>query len=185
MKNAVVLIDEWNTSRAAVQSGHLMDYNLLKATLDEVLSSDFECDHIEFIIYVGMPPVREDYADANKSKTGFTNMLESNGFLVKTRLGMPTGGAAFKANVDTMMCVDACTTLSGADLFLFVTGDGDFSYLVRHIREQLKPAGVASLSIAMSNDLKNACSFYIELDDIVKSMMPPLKETVDNGSDLV
>jgi len=181
MKKAVVLIDEWNISRASIQSGRLMNYTILKSTLEGVLEGDFNCDYVEFVIYVGLPPSREDFSDQRTSKNGFISMLESNGFLVKTRPGMPTTNGMFKANVDTMMCVDACSRFMDADIMLFVTGDGDFSYLVRHLRERLIPVGVACLTVAMSNDLKNACSFFVELDDIVNDLMQP----VETASDLV
>lgn len=79
-----------------------------------------------------------------------------------------------KANLDVEMTIDAVAMMPYIDHFILCTGDGDFAYLVNHLRANGKEVSVASFRSALAMELHNvAGQHYISLE----SLRPLIEKT--------
>lgn len=119
---------------------------------------------IEMVLYVGLPPDRERFAEARKTKEKFIYWAKSNGFLVVTKEGKSKGND-YETNIDVVMAMDAIQLALEVkpDIVVLVTGDSDFVHLAEKLRRKGIRVEVASIEQSLGNELKNAANSVIDL----------------------
>ena len=75
------------------------------------------------VLYVGLPPDRERFADQRKTKEKFIYWARSNGFLVVSKEGKSKGDE-YDTNIDVVMAMDAIEMALEVkpDIVVLVTG---------------------------------------------------------------
>jgi len=162
IQRVLVLVDESNVVGSAKLLNKRIDWPRLRDFLvDEKAGRDL----VEMVIYVGLPPVAETWADARKKKLGFVHYLRTQGFLVVTKDGTPRG-EDYKANVDVLMGIDAMALSNRIepDTVVLVTGDADFAHLAIELRRRGIRVEVAATRAALGAQLQSSANRVVELD---------------------
>lgn len=128
---------------------------------------------IEMVLYVGLPPDRERFAEHRKTKEKFIYWAKSNGFLVVSKEGKSKGND-YESNIDVVMAMDAIEMALEVkpDIVVLVTGDSDFVYLAEKLRRRGIRVEVASVEQSLGNDLKNAANSVIDLIELFDDFAP-------------
>ncbi|MBW1711628.1 MAG: NYN domain-containing protein [Deltaproteobacteria bacterium] len=165
IKRVLILVDESNVVGSAKLLNKRIDWPKLR---DYLLRAEEGRELVEMIIYVGLPPVAENWAETRKRKLGFVHYLRTQGFLVVTKDGTPRG-EDYKANVDVLMGIDAMaiSTRIEPDLVVLVTGDADFAHLATELRRQGIRVEVAATKAALGVQLQSSANKFIELDSVL------------------
>ena len=159
---AKVYIDGANIFYAQKKIGWSLDWSKIK----EVLGKDREV--IEWRYYVAVKDGEDQmqsylrYLDAIK----FTAVTKS---LKKINL-QPTG-YMYKANFDVEMAVDILLDKASVDEVILFSGDSDFSYLIRKLRDAGKKVTVFAFRQTIAWELKLAASKVIYLDKMKDEIM--------------
>ena len=169
IKRVLILVDESNVVGSAKLLNKRIDWPIFR---DFLLGSSREEDRelVEMVIYVGLPPVADAWAEARKRKLGFVHYLRTQGFLVVTKDGTPRG-EDYKANVDVMMGIDAMAISARIkpDLVVLVTGDADFAHLATELRRDGIRVEVAATKAALGAQLQSSANKVIELDNVLNT----------------
>lgn len=167
IKRVLVLIDESNIVGSAKLLNKKIDWPKFR---DFLLGGreDAAREMVETVIYVGLPPMADAWAEARKRKLGFVHYLRTQGFLVVTKDGTPRG-EDYKANVDVMMGIDAMAISARIkpDIVVLVTGDADFAHLATELRRQGIRVEVAATKAALGAQLQSSANMVVELDPIL------------------
>ncbi len=128
---------------------------------------------IEMVLYVGLPPDRERFANHRKTKEKFIYWAKSNGFLVVSKEGKAKGND-YESNIDVVMAMDAIQLALEVkpDIVVLVTGDSDFAHLAEKLRRKGIRVEVASVEQSLGNDLKNAANSVIDLVELFDDFDP-------------
>lgn len=104
-------------------------------------------------------------------QTGFIEMLESNGYEVKSKELRVRSDGSSKADWDMGMAIDAVTLADKLDIIVLVSGDGDFTDLVYHLRGKGVLVEAISFPQSTNDDLIKSVDLYIPVDDplLIKS----------------
>ena len=161
----LVLVDESNVVGSAKLLNKRIDWPQLR---DFLVSQEEGREMVEMVLYVGLPPVADAWAEARKKKLGFVHYLRTQGFLVVTKDGTPRG-EDYKANVDVLMGIDAMalSTRIEPDTVVLVTGDADFAHLATELRRRGMRVEVAATRAALGAQLQSSSNRVIELDDLL------------------
>ncbi len=169
IKRVLILVDESNVVGSAKLLNKRIDWPIFRDFLLGA-SQDKDRELVEMVIYVGLPPVADAWAEARKRKLGFVHYLRTQGFLVVTKDGTPRG-EDYKANVDVMMGIDAMaiSTRIKPDLVVLVTGDADFAHLATELRRDGIRVEVAATKAALGAQLQSSANMVIELDKVLNT----------------
>lgn len=128
---------------------------------------------IEMVLYVGLPPDRERFANQRKAKEKLIYWAKSNGFLVVSKEGKSKGND-YESNIDVVMAMDAVQLALEVkpDIVVLVTGDSDFAHLAEKLRRKGIRVEVASVEQSLGNDLKNAANSVIDLVELFDDFDP-------------
>ena len=98
-------------------------------------------------------------------QTGFLEMLEGNGFEIKSKELRTRADGSSKADWDMGIALDAISLADKLDIMVIVSGDGDFIDLVRHL--QFKGVFVEGISFPKSTneDLIDAVDYHIPVGE--------------------
>jgi len=167
IKRVLVLVDESNVVGSAKLLNKKIDWPKFRDFLLGA-SQDGSRELVEMVVYVGLPPVADAWAEARKRKLGFVHYLRTQGFLVVTKDGTPRG-EDYKANVDVMMGIDAMAISARIqpDIVVLVTGDADFAHLATELRRNGIKVEVAATKAALGAQLQSSANMVIELDRIL------------------
>jgi uncharacterized LabA/DUF88 family protein len=170
-QRVLVLVDEANFAGSARALGRRADWLRLRDYLADPNEGRFL---IEMVAYVGMPPDHPDYQQLRERKKSFLYWLQSNGLLVVTKEGIPTGSGHYNANVDVVMAVDGIQLAVDLkpDIVVLVTGDNEFAYLATTLRRRGIRVEVASPPSTLSNQLRAAASGVIDLTPLMNEAAP-------------
>lgn len=161
----LVFVDEANLLMSAKETNRNLDWNLLRGFLEGRIPG---YRIVETVVYVGLPPLNmSEWAEARTKKQKFVYWLRQNGFLVVEKDGAPRQDQnTFKANIDTLMALDALEFAVDAhpDVVILVTGDADFAHLAIKLRRRGIRVEVAALSGPLSNELRGAANGHIDLE---------------------
>jgi uncharacterized LabA/DUF88 family protein len=167
VKRVLILVDESNVVGSAKLLNKKIDWPRFR---DYLLRGQGEeaREMVETVIYVGLPPVADAWAEARKRKMGFVHYLRTQGFMVVTKDGTPRG-EDYKANVDVMMGIDAMaiSTQVAPDIVVLVTGDADFAHLATELRRRGIRVEVAATKQALGAQLQSSANKIIELDSVL------------------
>jgi uncharacterized LabA/DUF88 family protein len=167
----VLILADWdNTFLAAKSFNRKMDWIQLRNYLANPQEGR---EPIEMVIYIGLPPDRERFAEQRKNKEKFVYWAKSNGFLVVAKEGKAKGDE-YESNVDIVMAMDAIelSIEIKPDIVALVTGDSDFAYLAQKLRRRGIRVEVASVEQSLGKDLKNAANSVVDLIGIFDAAEP-------------
>lgn len=162
-KRVLTLIDEANIGVSARDAG-LSDVDW--ATLAAFLVSRVPGrEPLETVIYVGMPPAMEEFAEQRDKKERFVHDLRMSGFMVVTNEGSPTGPGHYSANVDVLMALDAMDKAVDMrpDVVILATGDADFAYLAMKLRRRGIRVEIAAAGDSLGRHLREAANAVIDV----------------------
>ncbi len=167
IKRVLVLVDESNIVGSAKLLNKRIDWPLLR---DFLVGDKAGREIVETVIYVGLPPVAEQWNEARKKKLGFVHYLRTQGFMVVTKDGTPRGDD-YKANVDVLMGIDAMALSDRIrpDVVVLVTGDADFAHLATELRRRGIRVEVAASRAALGAQLQSSANHVIELDELLET----------------
>jgi len=157
----LILADADNTNIAAQSFNRKLDWLKLREYLAD---SKEGRELIEMVIYVGLPPAKEQFTEQRKSKEKFIYWAKSNGFLIVLQEGKPKG-EDYESNIDIVMAMDAMELSFDIrpDLVVLVTGDSDFAYLSEKLRRRGIRVEVASVQNSLGTELKKSANSFIDL----------------------
>lgn len=128
---------------------------------------------IEMLVYVGLPPANmEEFREPRERKMRFVYWLRTHGFMVVAKDGAPRDGDGprrrWKANVDTLLAIDAMdlATEMKPDVVIVGSGDGDFAHLALSLRRRGIRVEAAATEQALANELKAAVNAVIDLQPL-------------------
>ena len=178
IKRVLVLVDESNVVGSAKLVNKRIDWPKLR---DYLVPEERGRELVEMVIYVGLPPMADSWAEPRKRKMGFVHYLRTQGFLVVTKDGTPRG-EDYKANVDVMMGIDAMavSTRIEPDIVVLVTGDADFAHLATELRRRGIKVQVAATRAALGAQLMSSANEVVELDPILETFEDLYQDDYDN-----
>ncbi|NDC83428.1 NYN domain-containing protein [bacterium] len=105
-------------------------------------------------------------------QASFLEMLKGNGYEVKSKALRSRSDGSAKGDWDMGLAIDAISIAEKIDVAVLVSGDGDFSDLVYHLRSRGVLVEVISFLGSTNEDLINAVDFYFPIEN---DMLLPLK----------
>lgn len=170
MKRVLTLIDEANISSSAREVGlEEVDWRTLAAYL---VNQQPGREPLETVLYIGMPPAMEEFAEAREGKERFIHELRMTGMLVVTNEGGPTEPGHYSANVDVVMALDAMELglTTHPDVVVLATGDADFTELAYRLRRRGIRVEVAAAADSIGRHLKEAANAVIDLSPLFRAV---------------
>ncbi|MGI0481110.1 NYN domain-containing protein [Geminocystis sp. CENA526] len=160
-RRVMIFADSDNITIAAQSFNRRLDWTKIR---DYLADSAEGRELIEMVIYVGLPPARQRFEEARKSKEKFIYWAKSNGFVVVTKEGKAKGDE-FETNIDVVMAMDALEFALEVrpDIVVLLTGDSDFAYLAEKLRRRGIRVEVAAIGQTLGNELKNSANSVIDL----------------------
>jgi len=98
-------------------------------------------------------------------QSAFVDMLVGNGYEVKSKQLRVRHDGSAKGDWDMGMAIDAVTLADKLDIIVLVSGDGDFTDLVFHLRHKGVLVEAISFPNSTHQDLMEAVDLYIPVDD--------------------
>ena len=168
-QRVLVLVDHDNLEITCRDKFHRrVDYDALVSYLADGAEGR---QLLECAIYLGLPPAMPDYAETRGRKERYAAKLRRDGWMAVTKEGTPKDPAkkTFKANVDTLMAMDAVELSLDMhpDVVVLVTGDSDFAPLAARLRRRGIRVEVTSVADSLSRQLAEAANGVIDLAGIV------------------
>ena len=104
-------------------------------------------------------------------QTQFIDMLRRNGYEIKSKNLRQRSDGSSKADWDMGIAIDAIAMAPKLDIVVLVSGDGDFSDLVYHLKSLGVYVEAISFTASTNDDLINAVDhhFPIEKDMLLRS----------------
>lgn len=97
-------------------------------------------------------------------QTGFTDMLKSNGYEIKSKELRLRADGSSKADWDMGMAIDAVSLADKLDIVVLVTGDGDFIDLVKFLQHRGVYCEAISFPRSTNDDLIKAVDLHIPIE---------------------
>ncbi len=135
---------------------------------------------LERLLDKGRVLVKKAYCDWERYK-GYKRPMHEAAFEL---LEVPHVSYSGKNSADIHMCVDAldlCYTRTHIDTFVILSGDSDFSPLVRKLRENDKRVVGLGVKQSSSNLLIENCDEFIYYDDLVRRKKGGHRSTKPGG----
>jgi uncharacterized LabA/DUF88 family protein len=107
--------------------------------------------------------------DGHQSIRKLLDFLSQNGFRLVEKPARvfrnDAGDRTVKGNVDVEICCDVLTIADGLDRIVLVSGDGDFTALVKAVQLKCKRVTVVSATPLIASILKKAADEFVDLRD--------------------
>src|SRR5262245_10754405 len=129
---------------------------------------------LERLLLKGHIVVKKAYCDFDRYKEFKRDLHEAAFELIE----IPHVRQSGKNSADIRMVVDAldlCYTKGHVDTFVIISGDSDFSPLVRKLRENAKTVIGAGVKNSTSDLFINNCDEFLYYDDLVRRTPPPAR----------
>ncbi len=98
-------------------------------------------------------------------QTNFTEMLKSNGYEIKSKDLRQRADGSAKGDWDMGLAIDVISQCDKLDIVVLVSGDGDFTDLIKHLKHRGVLVEAISFPKSTNEDLVNAVDVYIPIDD--------------------
>jgi len=173
----MVFVDEANVVSSARSFNRRFDWALLR----EYLASQSEGrELVEMVVYCGLPPMMDKFQGQREGKEKFIYWLKTNGFMVVTKVGAPTEGDHYRANIDVILAIDAVEMAMEVrpDIVVLGSGDADFAPLATALRRRGIRVEVASVAQSLGGELRASASGVIDLVPLFNKF-DPLDDSVD------
>ena len=161
MKKAKVYIDGANIFYTQKKLGWIFDWVKIRKLIES------EIEVIEWRYYVG---VKKD----DEKILGYLKYLDKIGFNLSTKplkkIKINNNEFIYKANLDVEMAVDILLDKSKYDELIIFSGDSDFQYLVKKLKDVGKKIKVISSRKTLSWELKLEANQIIYFENIRKKI---------------
>lgn len=97
-------------------------------------------------------------------QTSFMEMLKSNGYELKSKELRHRADGSSKADWDMGIAIDAISLADKLDIVVVVSGDGDFTELVYHLKSRGVFVEAISFVESSNQDLIDAVDFHIPIE---------------------
>ncbi|MBS3816725.1 MAG: NYN domain-containing protein [Candidatus Thermoplasmatota archaeon] len=98
-------------------------------------------------------------------EANFFDLLEEIGFEVKKKPLKEYYGGAKKGDWDMGIAIDALKMSDKLDVVVLVTGDGDFTHLVHHLKASGVRVEVMAFEESASKELKEAANNFLDMSE--------------------
>jgi uncharacterized LabA/DUF88 family protein len=98
-------------------------------------------------------------------QTSFTDMLKSNGYEIKSKELRQRADGSAKGDWDMGLAIDAVSLCEKLDIVVLVSGDGDFSDLVKHLKHKGVLVEAISFPKSTNDDLLKVVDVHMPIDD--------------------
>ena len=175
----IVFIDKSNLHYALREAGWEIDFYRLLNFLRKELKEDF------FVYYYegyfpdkapGLLPLTNDEGKPisktrKQLKYKFFNKLGEFGYKVETKpigsvYDFTSGKHQHKCNFDVEITITALDRINHYESFVFFSGDGDFTKLIKYLKGKFKQTIVISTKRRTSNSLRKAANQFINLNTL-------------------
>jgi|SRR3989344_2691075 len=168
-----VFIDAENVFYSQRTLGWLISYERLMAYLRRECGKETKC-----FVYKGID-------EGNPSQRRFLDMLDINGFIVRTKavkkIKTGNGGYAWKNNLDMELAFEMCDLAPNYDTAVLLSGDSDFSIPIKRIKAQGKRIIVMSTRGHISKELLDLAK-YIDLRKLKKEVAQKKSSAARGGA---
>jgi len=106
-------------------------------------------------------------------QSGFINFLDSIGYEVKSKILKQRPDGSAKGDWDMGLAIDAISLAHKVDVITLVSGDGDFTDLVFHLKAQGVRVEVHSFLASTADELIKAATEHYQLDE---NLLMPFKK---------
>lgn len=170
MKRVLTLIDEANIRASARDAG--VDEIDWRALTSFLIGREPGREALETVLYVGLPPETEQFADERAAKEAFVHAARKAGMLVVTNDGAPTDAGRYSADIDVLMALDAMELglTARPDVVVLATGDADFAPLVSRLRRLGIRVEVAGADGSIAPHLREAASAVVDLAPLFRAV---------------
>jgi uncharacterized LabA/DUF88 family protein len=174
--NAYICIDASNFHYYSIKAGWQIDWSKFKSYCEKRYNS------LAFFYYEGIPSKSQyfdihpehslkDFIQAKKSKLNYFKFLKTLSFRVRhkpvARVYDNTAGIfKHKCNFDVELTIDTLDGIENYDVFILLSGDGDFVKLIKYLKGKRKKTVVIAPSDRFSDNLEKAANQVIYLEDI-------------------
>lgn len=165
-KRIAVFIDAANLYYAGVKAGIRPSFE----TLAQWFKQQSVLTHLNF--YTAYDPEGSEQME-------FLSNLEKIGYTV-IKKPIKIFETLTKGNMDIELAVDAMTLANSYDVCILMSGDGDFSYLMNHLKVQKKETIVLSVGGYTSYELHKSTDHYFFLDRLGKIWQNKLRFNLQN-----
>ncbi len=171
-----ILIDSANHASASQGSDIRWDYGKLRSWFLE------RTNLVRCYYFTGIPADPRDEFPMQK----LLDWLSYNGYILVTKpiktYRQEDGSTRMKSNLDIEIAVHALLMAPNVDHFIFFSGDGDFTFLVKTLQQQGKKVTAISSTMTrptyMSQELRKQVDNFVELDDLANVTGAVLPERV-------
>lgn len=95
----------------------------------------------------------------------FIDMLSNNGYEIKSKQLRTRADGSSKGDWDMGIAIDAISLCEKLDILVLVSGDGDFTELVKHLKSRGVFVEVISFIESTNEDLIAAVDYYYPIDE--------------------
>jgi len=159
---AVDIQNLWYSCRHAHGNDHRVDYKRLQDLILDIATEEGDDDpELEVTAYI--------IVSAGHDQTNFITALRQLNFNVKKRHVFfdKKKKSANNSNWDVGITADAFANVDDYDVFVLVSGDGDFIYLIEPLKDKGKDVYVISFPDSLATSLSNAATKTFHIDDDV------------------
>ncbi|MBW2035193.1 MAG: NYN domain-containing protein [Deltaproteobacteria bacterium] len=173
---ACVCIDASNIHYYLVKAGWRVDWRKFKLFCEKLYESPM------IFYYEGVPSKSQyfdvhsghslrDFIEAKKNKLNYFKFLRSLSFKVRHKpvgriYDNTAGEFKHKCNFDVELTIDVLDGIERYDVFVLLSGDGDFVKLIKYLKGKKKKTVVIAPSERLSDNLEEAANQVIYLEDI-------------------
>lgn len=173
---ACVCIDASNFHYYLVKAGWQIDWVKFKSFFES------RYDFPMFFYYEGVPSKSQyfdinaghslsDFIQAKKNKLNYFTFLKTLSFKVRQKpvgrvYDNTSGQFKHKCNFDVELTIDALDGIESFDIFVLLSGDGDFVKLIKYLKGKKKKTVVIAPSDRFSDNLEKAANQVIYLEDL-------------------
>ncbi len=110
-------------------------------------------------------------------QSSFIEMLKKNGYEIKSKPLRNRADGSAKGDWDMGMAIDVISLADKLDIVVLVSGDGDFSDLVYHLKSRGVYVEAISFRESTNEDLIRAADLYIQIekDMLIKPRRAPFR----------
>lgn len=150
----IVLIDAANLSKSVESVGYKVNYRKLRS----FFTSQCNLSYLGFYTVAFEKKKHQEFLKALKAKN-YTVVAKP----LKIIWDHKNAREIHKANFDVEIAVDAMDMTDTFDTLILFSGDSDFAYLVRKLKEKGKRVFVFSTRYHISKELIGSCDKYFDI----------------------
>lgn len=175
----IIFIDKSNLHYALREAGWEIDFMRLYNFLEKELVGGFESYYYEGYFpdkTPGLLPLTDDEGNEigetrKQKKFRFFDRLRSFGYKVETKpigslYNYTSGDYQRKCNFDVEITITALDKINQFNTFIFFSGDGDFTKLIKYLKGKFKQTIVICSKKRTSDSLSKASNQFINLNTL-------------------